>query len=65
MQELVIDNELLGLIPPLTEDEFAGLEASILREGCRDAIVLTDIGFVETTIYHSIQSRKNLLHVMR
>ena len=40
MQEIVIDDELSGLIPPLTEDEFAGLEASILREGCRDAIIL-------------------------
>ena len=27
-------------VPSLTEDEFAGLEASILREGCRDAIIL-------------------------
>lgn len=35
-----IDTEFKNLIPPLTADEYAGLEESILREGCRDAIVL-------------------------
>lgn len=35
-----IDKELKNLIPPLTEEEYAGLEESILNEGCRDAIVL-------------------------
>lgn len=35
-----IDQELKNLIPPLTEEEYAGLEESILNEGCRDAIVL-------------------------
>ena len=38
--ELKIDEELAGLIPPLTEDEFSRLEQSILDEGCRDAIIL-------------------------
>ena len=35
-----IDTEFKNLIPPLTADEYAGLEESILLEGCRDAIVL-------------------------
>lgn len=35
-----IDTEFKNLIPPLTAEEYAGLEESILREGCRDAIVL-------------------------
>ena len=35
-----IDEEFKSLIPPLTTEERAGLEASILSEGCRDAIVL-------------------------
>ena len=35
-----IDPEFRDLIPPLSTEEFAGLEASIKREGCRDAIVL-------------------------
>ena len=39
-RELVIDSELSVLIPPLTPDEFAKLEDSILAEGCRDAIIV-------------------------
>ena len=35
-----IDKEFEELIPPLTEKEFKRLEASILEEGCRDALVL-------------------------
>lgn len=36
---LVIDPEFHALIPALSADEFALLEASILAEGCRDALV--------------------------
>jgi len=35
-----IDPEFQGLIRPLTPDEFAGLEASIAIEGCRDPLVI-------------------------
>ena len=35
-----IDKEFADLIPPLTEKEYKGLEASILTEGCRDALVV-------------------------
>ena len=35
-----IDNEFAGLIPPLTEDEYRGLEESIIADGCRDALVV-------------------------
>ena len=34
-----IDEEFAALIPPLTDEEYRGLEASILEEGCRDALV--------------------------
>ena len=37
---MIIDEEFSKLIPPLTSDEYAGLEASILKEGCRDALIL-------------------------
>ena len=37
---MIIDEEFAGLIPPLTEEEYRGLEASILAEGCRDALVV-------------------------
>ena len=36
---MIIDEEFAGLIPPLTEEEYKGLETSILAEGCRDALV--------------------------
>lgn len=35
-----IDNEFKNLIPALTDEEYEGLEQSILSEGCRDALVL-------------------------
>lgn len=34
-----IDKEFQSLIPPLTDEEYAGLEESILAEGCRDALI--------------------------
>lgn len=42
MSEIVIDKEFKSLIPPLTKDEYDGLEQSILAEGCRDALVIWD-----------------------
>ena len=38
--EMVIDEEFKQLIPPLTEEEYKGLEASIISEGCRDALIV-------------------------
>lgn len=37
---MIIDKEFESLIPPLTDEEYAGLEASILAEGCRNALVV-------------------------
>lgn len=34
--EIVIDEELKALIPPLSEEEMAGLEVDILRDGVRE-----------------------------
>ena len=36
---MIIDKEFADLIPPLTEEEYRGLEASIVAEGCRDALI--------------------------
>lgn len=36
---LIIDEEFKNLIPPLSDVERKGLENSILKEGCRDAII--------------------------
>ncbi|MFA7122374.1 MAG: hypothetical protein WC277_12905, partial [Bacilli bacterium] len=38
--DLTIDPEFKALIPPLLPEERAGLEASILDEGCRDALAV-------------------------
>lgn len=37
---ITINEDLRAYIDPLTEDEYAALERSILSEGCRDALVL-------------------------
>ena len=37
---ITINNELLQYIDPLTPNEHAALERSLLAEGCRDALVL-------------------------
>lgn len=37
---IIINEDLRAYIDPLTEDEFAALERSLLSEGCRDALVL-------------------------
>lgn len=38
--KLIIDPEFKNLIPPLTAEEYAGLEESILQDGCRDALIV-------------------------
>ena len=40
MSSLKIEPEFKTLIPPLADDEYRELEASILAEGCRDALVI-------------------------
>ena len=42
-----IDKEFEQLIPPLAEEEYKRLEASIVKEGCRDALVLWDDTLVD------------------
>lgn len=42
MQTITIDTEFKNLIPPLTDEEYAGLEQSIVEEGCRDALITWD-----------------------
>ena len=37
---MTVDSEFKNLIPPLSSEERQGLESSLLKEGCRDALVL-------------------------
>ena len=39
MNNITVDSEFKSLIPPLSEDEFARLEQSIIAEGVRDPII--------------------------
>jgi len=40
MQNVKIDKEFQSLIPPLSHDEYAQLEANILADGCREPLTL-------------------------
>ena len=39
MQNLIINEELKTLLPPLSAEEYAGLEASILKDGCLSDLI--------------------------
>ncbi|MBT9167327.1 MAG: hypothetical protein DDT19_00656 [Syntrophomonadaceae bacterium] len=56
MPILHINKEFKSLIPPLTEEEFAGLEQSILAEGCRDAIIVWQNGKAAPTANNQAQA---------
>ena len=38
--QLHIDSEFKNLIPPLTDDEYKQLEENVVKEGCRDSLVV-------------------------
>ena len=40
MQNLIINEELKSLLPPLSAEEYAGLEESILKDGCLSPLVV-------------------------
>ena len=37
---IIIDPEFKSLIPPLATEEYSGLEASVISDGCRDALIV-------------------------
>lgn len=39
-EDFVVDPELHDLIPPLTQEEYEGLERSIIEEGCREPLIV-------------------------
>ena len=59
-RDLIIDPEFAVLIPPLTPDEFSGLEKSILKEGCRDAIIVWGNIIVDGHNRFNICSKHNI-----
>ena len=59
-RDLIIDPEFAALIPPLTPDEFSGLEKSILEEGCRDALIVWGNIIVDGHNRFNICSKHNI-----
>src|SRR5690625_2009892 len=47
MNKIKINQELKELIPSLSTEEFAQLESNIIKEGCRDPLVLWDNTIVD------------------
>ncbi len=57
---LTIDKEFKELIPPLTDDEYNGLEESLLNEGCRDALIVWDGILVDGHNRYEICQKHNI-----
>lgn len=58
--EIEVKEELKAYIDPLSEDEYAALERSILAEGCRDALVLWGNVLIDGHNRYSICQRHGL-----
>jgi N6-adenosine-specific RNA methylase IME4 len=59
--QIQIDPEFKALIPPLAPDELAQLEANILRDGCRDPLVVWDGILIDGHNRHEICAKHGLL----
>jgi ParB family chromosome partitioning protein len=58
--QIQIDAEFKALIPPLAPDELAQLEANILRDGCRDPLVVWDGILIDGHNRHEICTRHGI-----
>ena len=57
IQQLIIDPEFRDLIPPLSAQELENLEESLLREGCREPIVIWNQTIIDGHHRYEICSR--------
>jgi hypothetical protein len=60
METIKIDPEFKALIPPLAPDELSQLEANILRDGCRDPLVVWGDILIDGHNRHEICTRNGL-----
>lgn len=60
-----INEELKGIIPPLTEDEFRQLEENILNEGIRDSICVWNGWIVDGHNRYEIAQRHGLEYITK
>ena len=59
-ENIIINPELSNKIPPLTTEEYQGLEKSIIREGCRDALILWNDTLVDGHNRYKICTEHNI-----
>lgn len=63
-----IDTEFRSVIPALSKEEYEGLEQSLIKEGCRDALLTWDGILVdghnryEICMKHRIDYKENMVH---
>ena len=55
-----IDEEFSSLIPPLSDEEYRGLEESIISEGCRDALIVWNDTLIDGHNRYRICSEHNV-----
>ena len=58
--QLIVDKEFKALIPPLSDEEYKGLEENIVKEGCRDSIVTWEGVIVDGHNRYEICTRHNI-----
>lgn len=58
--DIIVNEELKAYIDPLTADEHAALERSLLAEGCRDALVLWGNVLIDGHNRYGICTRHNI-----
>ena len=61
MTEIKIDPEFKNLIPPLTDEEHTQLEESLVREGCRDSLVVWQGTLIDGHNRYEICQKHDLL----
>ena len=57
---IIVDDEFKKLIPPLTAEERKGLEESILKEGCRDSLILWNNTLIDGHNRYEICTKHNI-----
>jgi hypothetical protein len=62
VDNLVIDPEFKNLIPPLTTEEYKQLEENLIKEGCRDALVVWNGILVDGHNRYEICSQNNITY---
>lgn len=60
MPEIVIDQEFKALIPPLSAEELAQLEANIVADGCRDPLVVWGTTLIDGHNRYDICTRHSI-----